>query len=70
MSPRHCDSPLPLSYQVFKVKRKTYANRVRIPQTNTKPESGWLGKRTGPDHDNIDQDLLNLYSQGDGLVRV
>jgi len=66
MSPRHCDSPLPLSYQVFKVKRKTYANRVRIPQTNTKPESGWLGKRTGPDHDNIDQDLLNLYSQGDG----
>jgi len=66
MSPRHCDSPLVLSHKVFKVKRKTYADRVRTPQTSTKVEAGWLGKRTRPNPDSVDADLLHLYSQGDG----
>jgi len=66
MSPRHCDSPLVLSHKVFKVERKTYANKVRIPRNCSKVESGWLGKRDHPNPNSFDEDLLNLYSQGDG----
>jgi len=66
MSPRHCDLPLVLSPKVFKVKRKTYADRARVPQTCTKVESSWLGKMTSPNPDGFDEDLLKLYSQGDG----
>ena len=70
MSPRHCDSPLVLSHKVFKVKRKTYADRVRTPQTSNKVEAGWLGKRTRPNPDSVDEDLLQLYSKGDGSVKI
>ena len=65
MSP-HCDSPLVLSSKRFKVKRKTYSDRVRIPQP--KPETGWLGKTGARSVPDLDRDLLNLYADDDGLV--
>jgi len=83
MSPRD-DSPL-IKSRVFKVKKKTYENKVRIPQSRAgnivrtsqaRSDSGWLGKKDQSLTSDLkvpkdfDRDLLNLYSNSNGYVVV